>query len=209
MRHKATVTPSRFDAVRASRFTRNDFNSIDGCWSSESGRGREALLEKLESLAQQSQIRGILDHAWEPWDISLFMNRWCNVRISTATEELGSSRRFTRVRCTGTLTTAARVVIGAALTWSTVALICRSQWALLLGALAVAAIGFRVCAATRKAGKSAAALVDHAAAAAGLRRFAVVPRKKRHALRQSASKRNDQHDAEILDRMDELGADVA
>jgi hypothetical protein len=209
MRHKSLRLPSRFDKVRASRFTRNCASVVDGCWSSEAGRGRELLLKQLESMAQAAEFRGILDHAWEPWDISLFMNRWCNVRISTATEELGNSRRFTRVRCIGALTTAAKVVIGAAVIWLAIALLSRNLPALYVGVIAMAAIGLRLWTALRQACVGAAALADRAAAAAGLRRYSVVRRKRRHSRRRRAPQLSDADDRGILDRIDELGADAA
>jgi hypothetical protein len=209
MRNKAPRTPSRFDAVRASRFTRSAVSVIDGCWISESGHGREMLLKELESIAQEAQLRGILDHAWESWDMSLFINRWCNVRISTATEELGNSKRFTRVRCIGALTTSARVILGVALIWSTVALISQNLPALGAGLVAMAAIGLRFCSAMRQACVAAAALADRAASAAGLHRYAIVPRKPRHSLRREARRQTDVQSSEMLDRIDELGADIA
>jgi hypothetical protein len=177
MRRKLPRKPLAADIVRSRHFKRICLVEHSACWTSENGRGRESLLRHLENGVVQRAIPGVLDHAWEPCDISLYMNRWSNVSISTATEELGGPRRFTRVRFTTALTTAARTLAAAVLVWTVVALISGCVWGQWISVALVALLGMKFLGAIREANVMTASLVDRAAAAAGLHRYARKPRR--------------------------------
>jgi hypothetical protein len=68
-------------------------------WRSREGMGREQLLESFVPIACDNQLPGIFFSEWERWDVALLPDPWHAVRIYTATEELGGSKRFTRARC--------------------------------------------------------------------------------------------------------------
>jgi glycosyltransferase involved in cell wall biosynthesis len=71
----------------------------DAYWASRRGRGREDLLAALETTAGEWGWRGAFHEEWQSWDVLLRGDRWHNLVVCTATEELGGPKRFTRVRC--------------------------------------------------------------------------------------------------------------
>src|SRR6185369_2320701 len=69
-------------------------------FNSKEALGREQLLPLLVANAKQLNWHGDYGAEWEAHDVELLGDGWHNMRIATATEELGWPKRFTRVRCT-------------------------------------------------------------------------------------------------------------
>jgi hypothetical protein len=69
-------------------------------FNSKEALGREHLLPLLVENAKQLNWHGDYGAEWEAHDVELLGDGWHNIRIATATEELGWPKRFTRVRCT-------------------------------------------------------------------------------------------------------------
>jgi len=82
----------------------------DAYWASRRGRGREEFLKALEAEAHEHGWRGLFHEEWRSWDVILLGDRWHNIMLHSATEELGGPKRFTRVRCTLQMTAFAAVV---------------------------------------------------------------------------------------------------
>jgi hypothetical protein len=82
----------------------------DAYWASRRGRGREELLKALESEAREHRWRGLFHEEWRSWDVMLLGDRWHNIMLHSATEELGGPKRFTRVRCSVHMTAFSAVV---------------------------------------------------------------------------------------------------
>jgi len=80
-------------------------------FESRAGRGREHLLDALVEEARRLNWHGNFDAEWESHDIELVGGFWHKIRLRTASEELGSGRRFTRVRCSILPTRAAALLI--------------------------------------------------------------------------------------------------
>jgi GT2 family glycosyltransferase len=72
---------------------------VDLYFQSEDARGREHLLDALETEAKESGWHGDFHAEWQAHDVELVGDRSYDVRVCTATEELGYPRRFTRARC--------------------------------------------------------------------------------------------------------------
>lgn len=106
-------------------------------WESNEARGREHLLDKLVKIAAEHQWKGDFDDAWSDYDVKLVGDRWHDIRIRTATEELGWPRRFTRARCILRPTPFSRLVTAAVLVWTATALAGVHLWAVLAGASAL------------------------------------------------------------------------
>ncbi len=66
-------------------------------WS-ETGVGREQLLEKLVALAKKHRWNIRVDSGWEPLDMTFYGDRWCKLDLITATDQHGGGRVLTRVR---------------------------------------------------------------------------------------------------------------
>ena len=68
-------------------------------FDSRRGLGREHLLRVLVETARRRGWNGHLGPEWKEEDGELVGDAWHDVGLRVATEELGSGRRFTRVRC--------------------------------------------------------------------------------------------------------------
>lgn len=79
---------------------RISWNVRDVYWNSTAARGREELLQELVNTAAANNWPGDFQAEWAMHDVELIGGLWQDVRLRTATEELGWPRRFTRVRCT-------------------------------------------------------------------------------------------------------------
>jgi glycosyltransferase involved in cell wall biosynthesis len=66
-------------------------------WS-EAGAGREKLLEGLLALAKEMQWNIRADTGWDPMDITFYGDRWCNIHLTTASDNYGGNKVLTRVR---------------------------------------------------------------------------------------------------------------
>ncbi len=128
----------RYRSTRAAREVRRRVKRIsasehDLYWQSDEFRGRDELLAALVEEAQESGWWGDFDNAWSTWDLKLAGDRWHDITIRTATEELGWPHRFTRARCSVLPTAFHRAVAGTGLVWSVVALISLQPWAMFVG----------------------------------------------------------------------------
>jgi hypothetical protein len=106
-------------------------------WESDEARGREHLLEVLVDSASQHGWRGDFDDAWAADDVKLVGDRWHDIRLRTATEELGWPRRFTRARCLVRPTSFSHIVAAAILVWMAAAVATMHLWAVIVGAVAM------------------------------------------------------------------------
>jgi hypothetical protein len=79
---------------------------------------------------------GVFNNAWATWDVKLVGDLWHTLQLHTATEELGSGKRFTRARIIAEPTLVNRVVSIGALIWTTAALVTMQPIALALALLA-------------------------------------------------------------------------
>jgi hypothetical protein len=77
---------------------RVSWRDYDLYWSSGTGRGREHLLDALVARAERAGWKGDFRAEWDAHDLELWPDPWHDVRLQTATEELGGPRRFTRAR---------------------------------------------------------------------------------------------------------------
>jgi hypothetical protein len=66
-------------------------------WS-ESGVGREKLLERLLAFVGEQGWFPRLDPGWAPKDVRFYGDRWCKADLVTVTENHGGERRLTRLR---------------------------------------------------------------------------------------------------------------
>ncbi len=66
-------------------------------WS-ESGTGRETLLERLVAFARAEGANLKVDSGWEATDLTFRGTRWWSLELATVTEEHGAGKRLTRVR---------------------------------------------------------------------------------------------------------------
>lgn len=131
-------------------------------FSSEAARGREELLAALVAQAASCGWRGDFDDAWSTYDVKLVGDRWHDIRVRTATEELGWPNRFTRARCLLRPTLFSSVACGAALVWSLAALISLQPWALAAAAVAQVGLWFSRFRSRRRCFSAIATLVARA-----------------------------------------------
>jgi hypothetical protein len=66
-------------------------------WS-EDGQGREELLERLLVFARAQGANLRPDSGWEPHDVTFYGDRWCNLELTTVTENHGGGQRLTRIK---------------------------------------------------------------------------------------------------------------
>ncbi|MCE9530023.1 MAG: glycosyltransferase [Planctomycetes bacterium] len=80
-------------------------------WNSMDGIGRASLLKHVANEAVSLQWPGVFDEEWSNTDLYLTGDRWLNIEIRTATEELGSNQCFTRAKVNLVLTRLSKVVL--------------------------------------------------------------------------------------------------
>jgi hypothetical protein len=142
-------------------------------WTSNRNLGRAEFLHSLEELAAQHKWYGDFRCEWDEKDVDLIGDRWYDIGIRTATEELGWPRRFTRVRCTLHPTMLAWCIVGSALLLTAETTI---RWGVV--AAAGAAVGWgvllgRVLLSRRSCRRAVSSLVWKAGLAAGLEPVAI------------------------------------
>lgn len=113
-------------------------------WDNHNGLGRQELLTKLVENAASCNWAGDYDNAWADWDVKLIGDPWHDITITTATEELGWPRRFTRARCELRPTGFNRSISAAAIIWLTAAFVSGQWWAVAVGILACLAMLVRI-----------------------------------------------------------------
>jgi hypothetical protein len=129
----------------ASMIARKQARRISACewdlyFSSDEARGRQELLRELVDEAARCGWRGDFDDAWSNYDVKLVGDRWHDIRVRTATEELGWPNRFTRVRCLVRPTQFCRAFCTVAFVWSLAALATLQPWALMIAVVAQMAL---------------------------------------------------------------------
>ena len=136
--------------------------------SSSNGHGREQFLHALAELAPRHGWNGVFGLEWARWDASLMADWWHDVRVHTATEELGGTKRFTRVRCVlhathQTWAAAGLIVVGLA-----AALLGGRLWAIAAASAGLAVFLVALAGSIHRCLRGAAELVWHAGLAAEL-----------------------------------------
>lgn len=142
----------------------------DAYWISRRGRGREELLKSLEAEARQYGWDGSFQEEWRCWDVILLGDRWHNLVLHTATEELGSPKRFTRVRCSLQMSTFAAAICATALAAVVLALV-DGRWPLFNSSLCGLLAGgllFRLFISRRRCFAAVSSLLGAAGREAGL-----------------------------------------
>jgi hypothetical protein len=100
MRFKTIEIPESLQALRRSwerrvgRFLRRDELEL---WS-ETGVGREKLLERLLELAARSGWFVRVDPGWSARDVRFYGDRWCKADLISVTENHGGGKLLTRLR---------------------------------------------------------------------------------------------------------------
>lgn len=156
-------------SLTSGRSKRISKNTRDLYWKSEENIGREALLTHLVEEARQSGLRGDFDNAWADWDIKLIGDRWHDLTIRTATEELGWPKRFTRARCQARRNYFGNTAFAAAAVWTLVAAASMATWAIVLGLVTCIAMAIRVHQSRRRCLRAVTALVERAGEKSGLK----------------------------------------
>lgn len=131
MRHRRL--PSLGAAPEAASSKRISLLKFDCYWESRRGRGREHLLRSLVDGAGAAGWAGDFRAEWQIHDIELQGDLWHDIRIRTATEELGQQRRFTRARCSLRLTGLTWLMGAISASWAAAGALAGSRW-LLAGA---------------------------------------------------------------------------
>ena len=137
-------------------------------WFSDRGLGREKLLNRVVEEAKNLGWLGVFNNGWATWDVKLVGDLWHTLVLHTASEELGSNRRFTRTRVTSQPTFLNPVVSIASLIWTAAALVSLKPLALALAMFASAAVLMRNVRSRNSCLRTAATLVAHAGRDAGL-----------------------------------------
>jgi hypothetical protein len=141
---------------------------LDLYWNDQSALGREHLLEQIVENARKCAWAGDFQNAWDGWDLKLVGDCWHYITITTATEELGWPRRFTRARCELHPTQLNYVIAGTCVTWSLTALLAGQNWAVLIGTIACILLLIRSMFSRRQCLTTVTRLLAWASADAGL-----------------------------------------
>lgn len=171
-------------------------------FQSDEALGRELLLEVLVNEAKRAGWHGDFDNAWSDWDIKLVGDRWHDITIRTATEELGWPRRFTRARCAVQETVFSDVTASACLITVAAVLLSGSEWLAGPAAVACTMVLAAIGVSRRRCLRASIRLVQQAGVLVGLpvfddfaREAAVVP------TRTAAAEEVTQRDAAAVDRI--------
>jgi hypothetical protein len=168
------ATRSRGEPYLALRDTRRASTERLLYWENSKGRGREHLLNELVLLARRHGWLGDFEEGWALWDVRLVGDRWHDVTLRTATEELGNAkcpgRRFTRARIAAEPTSLAWVATWTCVAWCLAAVASRGApvGAMALAAAMAAALWMEIRRSRRRCLDAACRLVAEAAEAAGL-----------------------------------------
>jgi hypothetical protein len=173
MSYRLSARRSRKDlpAEKISNLKRLTPCQFDLYWQSRHGVGRGELLHALTHNAAAEGWRGDDQAEWHPHDIELIGDLWHDVRIRTATEELGGQHRFTRARCTLHLTWTSYIAATAATLWTAAASLSGNPWAIgITAAMLIGVIG-SVLLSRKRVKHSIAGLLTRAALACALDPF--------------------------------------
>jgi hypothetical protein len=117
------------DDVVDQHVKRVDSRYRDLYWTSNHYRGRAEFLDALVETAAENNWPGDFHAEWDENDVDLIGDRWHDVAIRAATEELGWPKRFTRVRFSLRPTAFAWTVAGAALLLTVESTVLWGAWA--------------------------------------------------------------------------------
>ena len=123
---------------------RVSWRAFDQYWISRNGRGREQLLDILTESAKSDGWRGDYEAEWAAHDVELWPSPWHVVHISTATEELGQERRFTRARASLHTTLMTKLALALGVLWLTIGLAAWHVWGGIPGVLLLGVLGICV-----------------------------------------------------------------
>lgn len=137
-------------------------------WDDDQARGRQELLAALAAQSQKANWSGDFDDSWSDADIKLVGDRWHEIEIRTATEELGWPRRFTRARSSVSPTLLAYVVVCVSAIWTAAALASAQTWPLVLAVPVMTYWSICLAASRRRCLEAAVALVAQAGRSAEL-----------------------------------------
>ena len=79
-------------------------------WS-ESGAGRERLLEELRSLLETEGWRFSVDTGWSYWDLLIYGSRLNQIGLLSVTEEHGFGKRLTRVKLEPEISVFSKIIL--------------------------------------------------------------------------------------------------
>lgn len=137
-------------------------------WNSTDNVGREELIKQMHTEAIERAWSGVFGPAWACYDMQLMGDRWHDVQVYTATEELGWPKRFTRCRMKAVTTRTARVLGTSLLAWNVVAILSFSLWGMAAGLLLSAVLLGLLIASRRRVLRSVASVAALAGRAAKL-----------------------------------------
>jgi hypothetical protein len=162
LKHMRLPAPALRQAVSKGRSKHISAICRDLYWKSEDNVGREALLEQLVKAAPEAGFRGDFDNAWADWDIRLIGDRWHDLTIRTASEELGWPKRFTRARCRARMTYFGKWTLMVVGVWTLTALLSQELWAIGLGLAGLMLAGGFLWRSRRRCLRAVTALVARA-----------------------------------------------
>lgn len=164
LRNKRLPHLSRNESARQPILQRGSATTRNLYWDCRDGWGREELLHEIVRRAQSIGWAGDFDNAWSDWDVKLVGDRWHNITICTATEELGWPRRFTRARCSLQRTVFAHVLAAAGAVWCALAVATHQTWGLAVGLAASGLVLGSIAISRHRCLREATALVWQSAA---------------------------------------------
>ncbi len=159
-------------AERVTNLKRLSASAFDLYWQSNDGRGREHLLHALIDQANAERWRGDYFAEWQPHDMELIGDLWHDVQISTATEELGGPKRFTRARCELRLTWFSLAIGAASVLWLFAAAFSGKAWTAAPAAAVAVSVWTALVLSRKRMMRAVSALLWRAGFAAGLAPFA-------------------------------------
>jgi hypothetical protein len=136
----ASQSPSHVPSADAGTVKDISFTIRDLYGQSAIGAGREHFLASLERLARRDGWKGDFHAEWHAHDAELWPDPWHTVQVLTATEELGSGKRFTRARFTYHLTFLAKAAFAVASAGAAYAIAVVATSTALLGLVPAAAL---------------------------------------------------------------------
>jgi glycosyltransferase involved in cell wall biosynthesis len=200
----AAADPNDPHSVAPKRITWRD---ADLYYQSDDGRGREHLLEALTAACRQAGCTGDWHAEWDAHDVELWPDAWHDVRIRTATEELGGPKRFTRIRWSLHATLLTRAMAVVSLLWLAAGLLGGSRVLLAAGAVGGIILLRGVLWSRARCRRDLASVIDHAAVTAGLK--VPAPTEGRAATPTARQVPRDAGDGPLLDAGDPDEPEVA
>jgi O-antigen biosynthesis protein len=141
------IEPAANDEAREERACMKNISWLrhDLYFTSNQALGREHLLAALVKNAKSYRWPGDFSAEWEAHDVELYGDRWFNIRLHTATEELGWPDRYTRVRCSLRFSGHAAAIFGFMMLWTILTAVhmhAHAWWPVIPAALGSIAVGW-------------------------------------------------------------------